>query len=109
MRPAGKLRHRLTVQAPSTSRDSRGRRGDTWTDVATAGAEIVALSGGEGETSRQLLATATHRVTMRYPRAYELTTKHRLKFGSRYFNIGLIQNLGELNRMVELLCSEERA
>ena len=107
---AGKLRHRVTIQKPPTTRNSFGRveAGASWVDVADWSCDINVLRGNERDTARQQVATATHKILMRKPRAFELTTKHRLKFGTRIFEIGYVPDLEELGFAVELLCSEAK-
>ena len=105
---AGRLRHEIQIQEPPLGRDSRGGRSGEWETGARVKGEIKGLTGSEVETARQLVSKATHQVTIRHIRRFQLTTKHRMVFRGRVFNIGDIKNVGELNRFDEILVSEEQ-
>lgn len=87
---AGELRHRITIEQRTSAVGSRGQSTEVWEELDKRWARVSDLSGRELEQARQVVATATHRVEMRGPRTYTLTTKHRIKFGSLTFNIGSI-------------------
>jgi len=103
---AGKLRHRVTIQQRSTSLGTRGQASTTWTDVKTVWGSVRRLSGRELELAKRLYADATFAIVLRYRAG--LTEEHRLKFGSRYFGIGAVDNDEERNRELRLLCAEAR-
>ena len=108
MIPAGKMRFQVTIERPSEARDSYGRSVDEWEFVCKSWAAIVPLSGTEAEDARQYVATATTMIKLRYRRKFKLTTKHRIVFRGRGYQIGYIKNIDELNTTVEVLCSEVR-
>lgn len=56
---AGRLRHRITLQSATQTRDSSGTPIDTWSDVVTLPAEALAVGGGEQLRGRQVHAEAT--------------------------------------------------
>lgn len=103
---AGKLRHRLIVEAKETTLGTRGQRTGSWTTCDTVWGEVVTLSGGERDQARQIYASATDTVRIRY-RA-DLTTENRFKFGSRILNIGHIDNIDQRNIEIVMLCGEDR-
>ena len=103
---AGKLRHRVAIEAPSTERSSYGRSVDDWCKVAGAWADLIPLTGTEAEDARQYHATATTKILLRHRRGIELTTKHRITFRGRAYHIGFILNHDELNHTWEVLASE---
>ena len=108
---AGKLRHRIIVQRPpgKDERDSRGRKTGDFKTLAKVSAKIEQLNGDEADTARQLVATATAKITIRFPRKWKLNTKMRFDFRGRSFDIGFIHNIGELDEYLECLCSETKA
>lgn len=106
MIPAGKLRHRVTIEQPATSRDSRGRQTDNWKQCARASAQITNLSGTDAETARQYYATATVRINLRVRRNFKLETAHRIRFGKRLFEVGYIDNVDQVNSVWSILASE---
>jgi SPP1 family predicted phage head-tail adaptor len=107
----GALRHKVLVQSFSGAKDTAGhydKDNDTnWTTDATGTVwgSIEPLSGEELEHARQLVATATHKVTIRY--LADLTPDKRIKFGTRIFAVEAPPiNIDEGNHTLELLCTE---
>jgi len=103
---AGKLRHRVTIQSKTTTRNERGINRETWSALhSSVPAEIVTLSGRELEQARQLVGTATTAVRIRF---YANVTKEcRIVFGSRVLTIGHIDNVDQRDIELVLTCSEE--
>lgn len=97
---AGQLRHRVTIQAPSITKNERGAEVPSWVDVATVYADVRTPNGRERTANEQVVANLTHIVTMRY-RADVLPT-HRLKWGTRVFS--LIAAPDPDNRRKTLVC-----
>lgn len=67
---AGTLRHSITIQKPSATRDAVGQIGATWVDVLSARAAITSTSGPTFKSSFQnntLASNATDCITIRYP------------------------------------------
>ena len=62
----GQLRHRVTIQSPTSTPDSAGQELITYTGGVSVAAEVVDLSGEEFIAARQLNAEVTTRVTIRY-------------------------------------------
>lgn len=102
-----KMRQRVTIQAVSGASDGQGGISETWADVATVWASIEPMSDYERFQAQQLQTNTTHKVMIRYYSG--LTTKHRLLFGSRVFNIKGILNLNEENAFMQLKCVETNA
>ncbi|AOR64860.1 phage head closure protein [Pectobacterium wasabiae] len=64
----GKMRHRVTIQNFTTTRDAGGQPIETWNDIATVWAEVSPISGRELVSSGAVSAEATIRVWMRFRR-----------------------------------------
>lgn len=103
---AGPLRHKFTIQAPLGTLDSRGQRSGGFSDVATIRGSFQLLSGRELELAHQLFSGAAGQVVIRYYPG--LTTRHRLKFGSRLLHIGHIEDPEERHVWLRILVSEQR-
>lgn len=104
---AGRLRHKITIQAPNPSVDAGGGRADPWaspTKICDAQASIEPLRGYEQFRYMQLEDAVTHRIRMRYRSG--ILAKHRVVFGSRTFNIRSVINIQERNKVLELMCEE---
>ncbi len=104
---AGKLRHRVIIQEKGTTKGTRGQRTDSWTPVGDPiWSEVVTLSGSEREQARQIYASATDTVRIRY--RSDITTENRIKFGTRILNIGRLDNIDQRNIEIVLFCGEDR-
>ncbi len=108
--PAGKFRHRVTIQSASESRDTTGELLLTWSAIerGEVWASIDPLSSTERPDSSQQQAIATHTVIIRHSNL-TVTHKHRLLFGSRVFNILSVLNQDERSIFYELTCEEVAA
>lgn len=85
---AGKLRHTITIQTPSETRDELNQAVKTWSDTATRRASIETVSSNRAATAEQNTTFATHKIALR---RYSLSPTQRIKFGSRIFNIVAIE------------------
>lgn len=104
---AGKLRHRITLQSPTGSRDAVGERTTTWTSVATVFASVNPLSVRDLLAASQLQSEVSHRVRIRYSSAVAaIDASWRVLFGSRVLVVQGVRNIDETRSELELMCSE---
>jgi SPP1 family predicted phage head-tail adaptor len=104
---SGRLRHQITLQSPSRTRNAVGEPVTTWTDVATVWASVGPLSARDLFAAQQWQAEVTHRVRIRYaPDVADVQDSWRVLFGSRVLVIRTVRNIDERNVEIELLCSE---
>lgn len=83
---AGKLRHRITIEAPPAgAEDSLGHKTGSWTTFAITWAEIEEMSGLEDPQAAQVQPEVTHKVKIRYLAG--LTSKHRVIHKGRTLEI----------------------
>lgn len=105
LRRSGPRRHQITFQSiAAATQDASGAPQEAATDVVTQWASIEPLTGGESWVPPQLSGTVTHRIATDYFAG--ITTKHRIKFGTRYFDINLLRNLEERGIQFEILAKE---
>ena len=101
------MRHKIVFQAGNATDDGGGGLGNPWaspTTVATVSACIEPLKGFERLRAMQLESPVSHKITMRYRSG--LKPEHRIKFGTRFFNIRSIINLEERNQWLEVFADE---
>ena len=101
---AGTLRHQVVIQQRADTQNPSGEPIPSWTTFATANASIVPLQGRELEAAQQVMAAVSHRIDLRYMPGVLATM--RVQYGSRYFDIKAVINVNELNRNLQLLCTE---
>jgi len=103
---AGRLRHRITIQQPTTSTNAQGGKIKTWVDVATVWAGIEPISASESDQNHQLEPEVSVRIVMRYRSG--ITSDMRIKFGSRYYKIIGIINPDERNKELQITAIETK-
>jgi SPP1 family predicted phage head-tail adaptor len=87
---SGPLRNRIEIQEPTEARDAAGGGTVTFATVATRYGAVEPLSARERLIAGQMGTRVAVRIRLRW---YEgLTTRHRLKMGTRTFQlIGVVQ------------------
>ena len=104
---AGRLRHTVALEQPSTVPDSFGQPVESWTTVWQGRAAIETVTARELYQSGQFTDQISHIVTMRWPGpAVPLATGMRVSFGSHAYKVQAVNNILERNRVVELLVLE---
>lgn len=103
--PAGKLRHRVTIEERSRAELSPvGQSKPVWQDREERWARVEALSGREFFAARQANQTVSTRVLLRLP--CDLSPKrNRIRFGGRHLNIEEVR-LDVIGEVVEVFASE---
>ena len=104
---AGKLRHPIVIQSLTTTESSVGEAILTPKKFAATRAFVEPLSGSEIYDAKQIEATATHRVTLRFLKGVK--EKMQILHDGRTLDILSIRNLDERNRKLELICKEVRS
>ncbi|MHB8100372.1 MAG: head-tail adaptor protein [Sulfuricurvum sp.] len=96
---SGKLRHKIQILTISGTQDNYGGLSEVETLLNETMSEIKPIGGGERFMSNQVFPEATSQILCRYVPG--VTTKHKIKFVDRYFDILNVQNKDERN--VELI------
>jgi SPP1 family predicted phage head-tail adaptor len=100
------MRDQVVIQSRTIAQDGYGAPVPTWSDVGDpVWANVEPLTGREAWQAQQVRPDLTHRVTMRFYSG--LTTKHRLKIGSRILNIESAVDVESRGREHVLMCKEE--
>lgn len=101
---AGELRHRVTIQQATTTRDGFGAEVEAWSTLATVWAKIETVSGAETIGPEQVAtATLTHQVTVRS--RDDLKPTMQVIWNARTFTIRAVV-ADNANKQIMLLCDE---
>ena len=100
----GKLRHKITIQKFTHSRDSFGAMIPEWVDFASSWASISPVSGKEYFAAHQINAEITTKITIRYMPG--IAPEMRVAFKGRVFEILSVLNFEEKNVELNLMCKE---
>lgn len=107
---AGELRHRITIQKPTTSRSTSGQENITWSTLITIWGAIWPLRGREYMDAQQIQSAVTHKIRIRRlpsNKVDDFDEKCRLIFGSRTFQIISIIRPDERNIYYEIMAREQ--
>lgn len=101
---AGDLRERIVIEQVATTRDAVGGQVETWSNLATLWARVQPTSASERFYRQATNAAAGWKISIRY--RTDITTKMRIVWGSRRFEIRGVQNIDEQKRFLELAADE---
>ena len=96
---AGMMREVITIQAEATTTDELGGMVSVWTEQTTCWAEVMPITGYEKFNYGQVYNKVDFKMRIRH--RTNVTTKHRVLWRTRKFNVEYIQN--ELGKYQELI------
>jgi SPP1 family predicted phage head-tail adaptor len=99
-------RHSIDLQTVSEVNNA-GEVTETWSTICTKRASIEPIQGREYWDGKQTLADQNFVIKIDYDAtAVTITTKGRILFGSRIFDIQTKANPGEMNEELHFICKE---
>ncbi len=104
---AGALKQRVEIQQRTSS--TGGGFGPpvmafSSEPVTKVWAQITPIRGNQYFAAGQMQTQISHRIAIRYRTG--ITSKNRIKYGPRTFDIESVINTDEANRQLELMCNE---
>lgn len=103
---SGRLRHKVDIQVQTRTPDGYGQFTVTWADLASdVWCEIKPVLGREYFAAMQQQAKITHKIRMRFRKG--ITSKHRVLYGNRVFNIESVIDPEEKHQELVLYCTEK--
>jgi len=106
MTPAGRFRHRITLQRNVPTQAPDGSRVDDWRNVATVWGELLEIRGREFLAAAEAHSELTSKIKIRY--RPDVRPEWRALFDGRTFNILHVADLKGRRRELELLAAEIR-
>lgn len=100
----GDLRHRITIQKPTTGINENGFEVETWDDYRTVWAAVSNLHGREYFAAAAVQAENTVKFTVRY--LPDIDTTMRICFRDKTYDIAAIDNIKYQNRFMEIKALE---
>lgn len=104
MTDPGELRARLVLEQPVDTPDGAGGVTRSYATVATLWAAVTPMSARGDVVAAGLAATVTHRITIRA--RGDVTTRHRLRDGTRIFRIASLRDQDDRGRFIEIHAEE---
>ena len=103
----GAPRNKITIQETTQTQSSTGMVTDSWSTYAVRYAAIKTMGGREGLISHQTFGQRSLKFILDYDSLVrEITSKMRVSWDSRTFDIRDVENINEDNREVVLVCTE---
>lgn len=102
--PTGRLRRRVTLEAPADVVDEIGGLTRGWVAVATLWAQIETPRGDTRVAGDRLEQALARRVTLRWRDG--VTAEMRLRYGARLFAIKAVRDPDERRMTLTLDCEE---
>jgi SPP1 family predicted phage head-tail adaptor len=106
MSTPGALRERLVLEQPVETPDAAGGVTRSYASVTTLWAALIPVSARDQVVADSLGANITHRIVIRS--RVDVTTRHRLRKGSRIFRIVALRDQDGSGRFLEI-SAQERA
>jgi SPP1 family predicted phage head-tail adaptor len=104
---AGKLQNRVEIQRDDgASQNDLGEHVPAWATYQTVWAQVTPLTGQRLFNAAQVMHDVTHEIRMRWQSVAELTPNHRIKWGTRIFEILSIVNWQEQDAEAIVSCRE---
>lgn len=100
------FRHRVDIIGPGGATTDRGQVQDEHIVMRSVPCAIEVLSGREGEIARQLLPSASTRISMRGP-IPGLTAGCVLWEGTRPHHVGFVEDQSRVGVLYRCLCEQE--
>ena len=101
---AGRLRHRVIMQAQTETQSSTGAAIITWRPQDTIWAGIEPLSGKEFFAADSVQAEVKVRIVIRYHKT--VTAAWRVYHDGLFYDIKAVLNENVRNRMITLMCAQ---
>jgi len=102
---SSKLNQQITIQTKTTTRNSFNEPIESWADTLTdIWAGFITTGGREFYAAQKLNAETTAVISLWYVSG--ITTLNRVKYGTRYFEILHVNNVGEMNNELLLTVKE---
>ena len=100
----GKLRHRLTLEAPTRTADGAGGARRGWRQVAKLWGSMRDISGSETEYAKAPSAAKKTEIIIRFRE--DITPDMRFLYGTRQLNITAILDQRGNRRFLTCICEE---
>lgn len=99
---AGWLRHRISIQEKTVTRDAYGEEDFTWSTWKTVWGSVQPLRGREYMQATTEQVVYDTKIRLRYRTG--VTPEQRISWNSKFYDIRSVHSVLERNRELELWC-----
>ena len=104
---AGDFRHQITIQSSTVTTGTFGGKSDSWATHSTGFAKIESMTGREYQGQGQVKSDTTHKFWIRQNKDKStITTKMRISFNSRTFDIQSVIDPDETDNVLIIMGKE---
>ena len=101
---AGRMRHVVCIQTPIEVPNEFGEPVKQWKEILKTWAGIEPLKGNEKFSAMQVQSEVDSRIVIRWSScADQITTKERVVFGKKIYDIKDILNIDERNQEIQIM------
>jgi len=101
---AGNLNRKVAIQTPTITYDAYHEKIESYADSFFVWAEIITTGGGEFYAAQKAYSQTTAVMRVRYTTRIKVT--HRVRYGTRVFEILATNDEGAAHRYLLLNCKE---
>ena len=101
---SGKKSKKIVIESVSEGRNSLGGITEAWSTFSSPFAKVEPLGGKEAFFNREMNASNMVKFTINFETG--ITTKMRISYDSRIFDILSKINLNERSKEIEMVCEE---
>jgi SPP1 family predicted phage head-tail adaptor len=103
----GGMTQRVTLEYPTTTRDSYGGQSTTWTAKATVWASVFYTMGGQEMDGDRVVTVATLEIKTHY--RTDIDESWRVLWGANYYRVRGVDNTDRRQRFTKIIATKERA
>lgn len=101
---SGRLRHRVRIERATETQNAFGEPVKGWSLLGEVWAGIEPLRGNERFQAQAVQSSEDVRIVMRFnPDLSDISTKDRVVFGAKVYDINAVLNIDERNREVHVM------
>lgn len=100
----GEFKHPIKIQRKVTGVDEDNIPISEWSDLLSTRAKIKNISGYEKIIAQADTSIDKKRFYIRYKKGLDLTTKDRIFYNNKAYNITYVSDIEDLNKYFEIVC-----
>ena len=101
---SGEFKHPIKIQRKTNGVDEDNIPTETWNDILSARAKIKNISGYETIIAQSDASINKKRFYIRYKKDLDLTSKDRVLYNEKFYNITYVSDIEDLHKYLEIVC-----
>lgn len=100
---AGEFKHSIIIQRKTNGVDEDNIPCENWNDLLSPRAKIKNVSGYETIVAQADTSVNKKRFYIRYKKGLDLTTKDRIFYNEKFYNITYVSDIEDLHKYYEIV------